>query len=451
LQKFNTAAHSTTTKIRIKALTFMHWLKLTLTTTLTHRLAFTFLRTVYMFSIFSSLDDRARPKGSRDPLGAEATWSFFGRKIVGNLTTVTANLDNFMVALLCCRYANQGATETELIQERYLRAEQVAAYLKLSVPVIKYGFLGITKASKNFANADIALGKSAKAQLLASQASYGLWGLYSSALESAELITGSNRQLSPSGDALVQIIIAKFGESHWKDFCSLADRDRLDITRTATLAPQFIAMLGDLDLRATVVDALLASQHDCELQSELYPLAQAYLQEQEISTNGVFCQWILNNANASDALKTVMQRIKSLDPLLKLADIVMLWLQGKNDESKVTIIESLQPYLQGLELSDDWEKESELPHKEFLIKLCSAAMKCDSAKVVEAILEQNKSLMLARGGAAWIEIEGKKLVVRVRNDKPQDLSKIKQLETEMDWRYTYFLSSFLSITQQRQA
>jgi hypothetical protein len=78
----------------------MYRLKLDLTTTLTHRFAFTFLRTAYMFSIFSSFDDRARPRGSRDPLGAEATWSFLGRKIVGNLTTVTANLDNFMVALL---------------------------------------------------------------------------------------------------------------------------------------------------------------------------------------------------------------------------------------------------------------------------------------------------------------------------------------------------------------
>lgn len=401
-----------------------------------------------MFTIFSSFDDRARPKGSRDPLGAEASWSYFGRKIVGNLTTVTANLDNFMIALLCCRYANLEPVDIDAIQERYLRAEQVAAYLKLSSGK-NSGILGITRASKNFSNAKIALGKSAEAQILASQAGYGLWGLYSSALESAGLISGVNRQLSQSGDALVNSIISQFGEKQWEEFCSLAKQNWLNKERTTALAPQFIALLEDPPLRATVVQALLASQRNCELQSELYLLAQAYLKEQKILNIDKFCQWILENGEASENLKTTMQRIRSIDPLLKLADIVMLWMQGKNDESIETISETLKPYLTELELSDDWKHELEFPHKQFLIKLHAAAINSESNIVIQTILEQNKSLMRARGGAAWIETDGtNKLVVRVRNDKHEGLASIKDLGS--DWRYTYFLFSFLSITQQGQ-
>ena len=53
------------------------------------------------------LDDRARPEGSRDPLGFELVWSYFGRKVVGNLTTITSSIENFAVALLGFHWANQ--------------------------------------------------------------------------------------------------------------------------------------------------------------------------------------------------------------------------------------------------------------------------------------------------------------------------------------------------------
>ncbi|MDO8311078.1 MAG: hypothetical protein Q7T25_03975, partial [Sideroxyarcus sp.] len=334
-----------------------------------------------------------------------------------------------MVALLCCHYANQESVETERIQERYLRAEQVAAYLKLSVGGLTPGFLGVTQAGKNFARDRIVLGGTVEAQLLASQASYGLWGLYSSALEAAQLISDANRRLSPSGDVLVRKIISQFGSAGWDEFCILAGGKLLDKARTAKLAPQFIAALGSPSLRTTVVQALLASQHDCVLQAELFPLAQAYLVQQRLQPRewriDDFCAWISKNSNASGDLKTAMARICSLDPLLKLADILMLWMQGKNGESISALAQMLQPHVQKVALSEEWEHEAELPHRAFLIALRAAARDGDASAMICAVLAQNKSLMQARGGAAWIEVDGMgKLVVRVRNDKPQDLDNL---------------------------
>ena len=37
-------------------------------------------------AFLSLLDERAKPKGSRDPLGFELVWSHFGRMVIGNLT-----------------------------------------------------------------------------------------------------------------------------------------------------------------------------------------------------------------------------------------------------------------------------------------------------------------------------------------------------------------------------
>ncbi|WP_426196946.1 hypothetical protein [Massilia sp. DWR3-1-1] len=89
-------------------------------------------------------------------------------------TAATFNLDNFIVRLLCCHYTNHGGNrddETIRIQEPYLRAEQVAAYLDLSAGNSNTGFLRITLAIENFASDHILLGAPPQGQLLPSQAS----------------------------------------------------------------------------------------------------------------------------------------------------------------------------------------------------------------------------------------------------------------------------------------
>lgn len=402
-----------------------------------------------MFTVFSSYDDRARPKGSRDPLGAEATWSSLGRQIVGNLTTVTANLDNFIVALLCCHFANQNQSDPELIQEHYLRAEQVAAYLKLAAGAREPGFLGITRASKNFERDRIVLGIAAEAQLLASQAGYGLWGLYSSALEGADLISGATRRLTKKGEVLIQEIVTEFGLPNWNSFCNIASAANLDKGAATNLAPMFISAIGSPTLRQTVVEALIAAQRDCALQAELFRLATSYLTEKADWTISDFCNWILSHSEVTSELKTAMLRISSIDPLLDLADAVMSWLLGKNGEQMDTVAQTLQLHVQKLQFDDDWQNELELPHRTFLKRFQAAALVGDASAIIQLLMAQNKTLMNARGGAAWIDLDGRNLAVRVKNDKPQDISKLGSPSS--NWRYTYFIGAFLAIAQQGMA
>ena len=403
-----------------------------------------------MFTVFSLYDDRARPKGSRDPLGAEATWSFLGRRVVGNLTTVTANLDNFIVALLCCHFANQNQSDAEVIQERYLRAEQVAAYLKLAAGAREPGFLGITRASKNFERDRIVLGIAAEAQLLASQAGYGLWGLYSSALEGADLISGATRRLTKKGEVLVQEIVNTFGLPKWSSFCNIASAVNLDKAATKALAPMFVSGIGSPKLRQTVVEALIAAQRDCALQAELFRLATSYLRTGPDWSISSFSSWILSHSEVTPELKATMLRISSIDPLLNLADAVMSWLLGKNGEQLETVAQTLQLHVQELQFGDDWQKALEWPHRTFLKEFQAAALVGDAPNMIWLLMAQNKTLMNARGGASWIDLDGgRRLTVRVRNDKPQDISKLGVPGS--NWRYTYFIGAFLEITRQGMA
>lgn len=163
-------------------------------------------------TFISLLDDRAKPKGSRDPLGFELVWSFFGRQVVGNLTTITSSLENFAVALLGFHWANElcagndPADRQKAVRGTFLRYEQIAAYLRYFGH--SESIMGITRVKKKARTEvpafDIGIG--ADEQILSDQASYGLWGLYSAAMRDTGLIQGNERMLTERGLEIVRMI-----------------------------------------------------------------------------------------------------------------------------------------------------------------------------------------------------------------------------------------------------
>src|SRR2546430_14552484 len=75
----------------------------------------------------TDLDPRARVKGSRDALGAQAVWAAAGRPLVGNLTTVTASVPAFTTLLVGLRLAERAAAEgkAESVEDAFLAWEQM--------------------------------------------------------------------------------------------------------------------------------------------------------------------------------------------------------------------------------------------------------------------------------------------------------------------------------------
>lgn len=399
-----------------------------------------------MLTVLSLMDERSRPKGSRDPLGIEAIWSHMGRKMVGNLTTVTSNLDNFMVGLLCCAHASASTDQLDLIQINYLRAEQLAAYLRLAAG--NENFLGITRAKANFKNGQLPLGKTEIAQILSNQLSYGLWGLYSTAMQVAGLIAGPERLLTDQGRALVAEMVTCMGEDQWQSFNVLAQSNQVIVSDVEALAPAFNSMLRDTPLRRSVVQALLNWQSAKPLQLELYSKATDYLSHfsGEISVP-VFCEWLHGQTETSDALRVTIAQIQSLEPLLILAATLMEWLQGQKGSDRAALLDILQPRLEGLSFSGAWQEVAKLPHRSFLSRLFESGNAHDADALLSCVLEQNKLVMQQRGGAAWLEWQGDALRVRVANDRasiPESLS----LHCHGRWWNSYFIGSFLQIARQ---
>ena len=134
------------------------------------------------FPFLTSLDQRARVKGSRDPLGIQAIWTRLGRYVVGNLTTVSDSLRDFTVLLLGYRFAEELARDLGPGSEvgTFLRWEQLAAYARAHVNG-DWSFRGTQRVGASLqAGTRVTISASREHQILGNQKTYGLWGLYSS-------------------------------------------------------------------------------------------------------------------------------------------------------------------------------------------------------------------------------------------------------------------------------
>lgn len=401
-----------------------------------------------MLTVLSLLDDRLRPKGSRDPLAIESIWSSVGRKLVGNLTTVTSQANHFVVALLACRYAHESTKSRPLedIQERYARAEQLAAYLRLSHSR-DASLLGRQLAVANFDRSAMELGMHRNAQILSNQLSYGLWGLYSSALQAAGLIKGSERRLTEDGVELTDTLLKVLGEAQWRRFEELAGQSNVTQAQLSLLAADFVALLNDKRVRKKLVMALLLYRKAEPLQVVLYESVDQWMASLGDGSFAVrdFIQWTLAGQRGTAQLRDVLKQILLMQPVLIFANTVVVWLQSQKGRTRSNLIDDLRPRLMEPFLQQGWNSPG-LPHSTFLQRLADAANGGDAGAVVDQIMAQNAMVMGQRGGAAWLLWEGEKLRVRVPVDRawlPEDLAR----HCSEAWDYSFFLLSFLSIAK----
>jgi len=59
----------------------------------------------------SKQDPRELPKGSRDPLGFEILWTQYGRRIIGNLTTITGSIEEFLTTEMLSKELEEAGFE----------------------------------------------------------------------------------------------------------------------------------------------------------------------------------------------------------------------------------------------------------------------------------------------------------------------------------------------------
>ena len=414
-------------------------------------------------AFLSLLDDRAKPKGSRDPLGFEMVWTHFGRKVVGNLTTITSSLGNFATALLGFTWAHEHSTSVPVskrhrhVQDLFLRYEQLAAYLRCLGG--DDGIMGITRVRRRLeANNDeaeeITFGLGTEQQILSDQASYGLWGLYSTALRDTRLIEGDDREPTVTGRVIAGEIRKHFDQWKWMDDVLLYG-NKIVVKELEKHASAFVTAIRHKSVQTQLKHALLTGNVTHALQKVLWEVTQKI----DLSTirHRDFYGYIkevndqLHPENSSHSkLRTSLNGIMGIERLLVAANNLFHYCRRKDGERLEIVIAKIRerdysyahlPSPEVILLLDRQHSRGAA-----LLDILRALRANDHHRTLRLILQLNRHVMNQRGGAPWVEIEGSdSLRVRVKSERAELHS---QAYINTHWDYDYFLGSFLQIAKE---
>lgn len=418
---------------------------------------------------FTDLDSRAAVKGSRDPLGIQQIWTRLGRHVVGNLTTVSNSVRDFTTLLLGYYFTEQVAQDlgpgTEL--STFLKWEQLAAYSRAEANA-DFSFRGTEKVRKNLSDdSRVYLSDDRAYQILGNQKIYGLWGLYTMPARSSGLVDGDSPHLTaPAKDLVERVYLPVLEKGAGHDAKVIRDllrskRSRIDVKKSEA---RLITAIGAvLKTRFQQKERDFYREHLLHggpqdatngRQRQLAEVLAETLGQTDFSLSPAMIGHLVKSARSKgeswESLVHQLQRIRTSESVLAPAASLFNYLLGLDGKSLSSIVKRLESEwgsgLKAVVPNEFRELKAELSAGDEVtgsrwIGIAESLAQGQYTSVVTLLIDQNKSVMAARGGAPWIERQNGKLQVRFR-DEQGSLPK----ETTTLWRFPYFLDSLRSVT-----
>lgn len=392
--------------------------------------------------LFLSLQDpRQLPKGTRDPLGFEVIWTKYGREVIGNLTTITSSIEEFLTALL--GFYLSADEDTNKQSDRFIRYEQIAAYLR-QYDKEKGGFVrGVTQASKNLQRLkdgeSISVSASKRDQILSSQKSYGLWGLYSTALNDSGLI--ENRRVIGKGIDLVENI-EKSNVDLMQYLNKYIDTKELKVEYSdiKKYSPNIINLLEEH--KVFLLQLVLEGKGHL-LQKEFFNLLSYHKEAfKEGYKTWDLIQRVMADPRITDNLKSKLVDIQNIDLVLAVINTLFDYMRLPENRGKRLS-----------EIAAEVENKNhifnlELPNKTVSHHLATFVNYWNAAQYEDALREVcslHKHVMERRNSGYWVEEYEKKIKIQIEAPKAQ-----LKLENNMHSSYSYFIGSMFSLYKQFQ-
>lgn len=426
---------------------------------------------------FTDIDQRAAVKGSRDPLGIQPIWTWMGRHLVGNLTTVSTSVSDFTSLLVgyhfAERLAEEGRGEGDLAT--FLKWEQLAAYARVAVRGQGEGLRGIDRVKKNLASGDrVWLGADAASQILGNQKIYGLWGLYTVPGRSSALLTANNpTRLTPRARELVETTyLPAFTRGGARNGDRIADalaakksnlgtektRDEDLLRAAAAVFPptrfarekqvfrEHLLLGGPID-ETRGAQAVLASAMTSTFEDADWELSPARVRALAKAARGL--------GDLGELVAARLEKIRTCEMLVAPAGAFFDFLLSRDGQSIEHAAADVRarwgngPATIDVETTALLEAEiaQALGAPEPAARWMGLSRALASGRYEDAIrlaMDHNRYVMTARGGsAAWIDMKEGRLAVRFRGDETAPLPDRKSLSSF--WRYSYFLDSLRAV------
>jgi hypothetical protein len=424
----------------------------------------------------TDLDPQAAIKGSRDPLGIQPIWTRLGRRVVGNLTTVSTSVRDFTTTILGYYFAERVANEEDGASDLavFLQWEQLAAYARGGINK-DWEFRGTERAKKNFnESGKIRLGTDSTALILSDQKTYGLWGLYSVPSRSSGLLAGDPTRVTPSVQKFIEDEYLSTLSGNGCDVSEIVsllarkdpelrplDRDRplfqavgrMLKTKLSSREREFYRehlLEGGPEDRTQGGQRLLVGALKTTFEVEgwsLEPAALRHLAKQCRAQRGC-------GADVADFL----ERIRVAELLVAPAARLFMLLLGRDNQLPRDVSLEVRQHWGPKVASIDPDAVEGI-HGEFAnapgehassdrwVRLAHALASGDYETALSLLIDQNRAVMVSRGGAApWVEIRDGKLHVRFLEESSGQLPTRSELLSL--WTNSYFLDSLRAVTMQ---
>lgn len=407
---------------------------------------------------FTEIDPRARVKGSRDPVGAQAVWATLGRPLVGNLTTVTTSVRGFTTLLIGLRLADRAVEQgkADSVVDAFLVWEQIAAYARHVCHGEYGGFFGYRRVAARAQKGMVRLSADPDGQILGNQKSYGLWGLYSSpARVSGMVAAGTPTRLAGEAAAFVDATYIPRLAAMWgRDAGSLVEfiSKRESQLNLASSNSRFTAVASVLQPDLAPAEAAFFRRHLVQggpedptggRQSILASLMLPGLADVDWLSRSYIVGLADNAARAGNAVVSELLRaVAASESVLAPATELYSHLLTRDGATLSEIADSVREAWGARLDSVDPAAASAMPTPWAPIAIALADG--DYAEALHLLLSRNAAVMRERGGAApWAQLgDDGRVKVRFR-DEPGDLPDGDTVREF--WKFPYFIPSLRSV------
>jgi hypothetical protein len=413
----------------------------------------------------TDLDSRAAIKGSRDPLGLQAVWTHFGRKVVGNLTTVSDSVRGFTTLLLGYYFAEQvrdrdGAGASSIL-DSFLKFEQLAAYSRLHVSGDR-DFRGIDRVAKRLDEGSrVVVSAEPRHQILSNQKIYGLWGLFSVPARTSGLLEREDTVLTPDARTFVQQeYIARLDRGGFKDGKAVVDvlrREHADLDLDRRDTPLAVALAGLFGPTLTARERdryrhhLVNGGDRDETQGRQRQLAELLLalpgDELTLAEIRALARQARGRGTDGTDLADCLEQIACIEALIAPAANIFEFLLARQGLTLAEVSAGLStqwgPRLAHLPLAELGALASDIAAAlggvaDRWLAIARHLASGDYEAVLRLLVEQNEEVMKARAGAAWVRVTQGRLEVRYR-DESAALVDRRNLRNYR--RHSYFVES----------
>jgi hypothetical protein len=431
---------------------------------------------------FTEVDPEVALKDSRDPLGFQPIWSHFGRKLVGNLTTVTTSVRGFTTMLLghhiAGRSVDSGAVPAAEYIESFLRFEQIAAYsriawLKETGDAVN-SIRGIRRVEARYKNGHgrVRIAADRDGQILANQKTYGLWGLYSVAATNSGLLLSSRLGVTPKATAFLEknvfpaldqrrlggidtlLRLASARESYFEP----AGKDKALGRILANLhGPSFEKAEQDFYSEHLIEGA---HRHPDGRQKRLWSCIEKYSNRRKwrepfnmVELASISAECAASKDNLDQLLAEWLNKIRILEHVLVPAEQVFDYALGQREQPVKTVARELQRRWDGAFRHLDRDRFSEVMStineaagdtetSTRLRTIASCLKEGRFEEVVRVVIRHNEQVMQRRSGGAWLTIKNDRIEVRYSDQtaEPMDARELPDA-----WRNTYFLNALKTV------